>query len=80
MIDADVDFKSKHLKGRLGLRVRDVTFFAPKEVGWGPVFATSRFLHQRRSVEAPCLLRHVFCTKEGRLGPRVRDVTFFSPK
>ena len=36
MIDADVDFKSKHLKGRLWPRVRDVTFFAPKEVGWGP--------------------------------------------
>ena len=36
MIDADVDFKSKHLKGRLGPRVRDVTFYAPKEVGWSP--------------------------------------------
>ena len=36
MFDADVDFKSKHLKGQLGPRVRNVTFFASKEVGWGP--------------------------------------------
>ena len=43
MIDADVDFESKHLKGRLGPRVRDVTFYAPKGVGWGPVFVTSHF-------------------------------------
>ena len=31
---------SKHLKGRLAPRVSDVTFFGPKEVGWGPVLVT----------------------------------------
>ena len=31
---------SKHLKGRLGPRVSDVTFFGPKEVDWGPVLVT----------------------------------------
>ena len=35
--------KPKHLKGRLGPRVSNVTFFAPKEVGWGPVLVTLRF-------------------------------------
>ena len=29
--------KSKHLKGRLGPRVGDVTFFAQKEVRWDSV-------------------------------------------
>ena len=31
---------SKQLIGRLGPRDRHVTFFASKEVSWGPVFVT----------------------------------------
>ena len=41
-----INILSKHLKGRLGPRVRHLTF-----------------LDHRRSVEAPCLLHHVFWIK-----------------
>ena len=71
--------------GWLGPLVRDIKFFASKEVGWRPVFVTSRFctkggrlgpcvhdvifLHQRRSIGPPCSWRNVICIKRSRLGP-----------
>ena len=80
----------------MGPSVRDVTFFASKEVGWSPVCVTSRFyikggrLGPRvRDVTffAPKGVSWslVFLTlrsyiKGGRLGPRVCDVTFFCIK
>ena len=71
---------SKHLKCRLGPRVCHEMFFAPKEVGWGPVFVTQRFLHQRRLVGALCSWRNVFWFRGGRLGPCVRHAMFFTLK
>ena len=44
---------SKHLKGQLGPRVSDVTFFGPKEVGWGPVLVTSRFSTKGGQLDPP---------------------------
>ena len=45
---------SKHLKGRLGPRVGDVTFFWIKGGQLDPPFGDSRFLDQRRLVGSPC--------------------------
>ena len=61
-----VNYPQQHLKGRLGPGVRHVTLFAPKEVGWDPVFVTWCLLPQRRLVGAPCWWRHVFFIKGGQ--------------
>ena len=71
-----VNYPQQHLKGRLGPGVRHVTLFAPKEVGWDPVFVTWCLLPQRRLVGAPCWWRHVFFHQRGS----VNHVTFFNQR
>ena len=46
----NIFYKSKHLKGRFGLRVGNGNVFGPKEVSWTPLLVTVTFLDQRRSV------------------------------
>ena len=67
--------KSKHLKGRLGPRVSNVTFF---NCGGrlGPYVSNVTFFNHGGQL-GPRVSDVTFFNHGGRLGPRVSDVTFF---